>query len=177
MAMIVFDNEWYQKGVETYEVVIDLYPYSETAWHYYGNSLAGLGQFDKALWAQEMVIAINPNSFLGHFGIASTFQEMEESQVRNYLEILSPILEGYFYSENFSKHWMNSELNVALSEIYSDYFDLFPEPAQYGDKIIGANSEENSDKLWSLFTFACIKKERTFSGNEKLVTSNGVFFK
>lgn len=106
-----------------------------------------------------------------------SFQEMEESQVRNYLEVFSPILEGYFYSENFSKHWMNSELNVALSDIYSDYFDLFPESAQYGDKIIGANSEENSDKLWSLFTFACIKKERSFSGNEKLVTSNGVFFK
>ena len=70
LAMLIFDNEWYTEGLKIFGQVIDSKPYSETAWHYYGNAFAGLEQYDNALWAQEMVIAINDHNYLGHFGIA-----------------------------------------------------------------------------------------------------------
>jgi len=91
LAMLIFDNEWYPEGLKVFAQVIESKPYSETAWHYYGNTFAGLNRFEEALWAQEMVIAINDNNYLGHFGIASTYQEQESyaEAIQKYEELIT----------------------------------------------------------------------------------------
>ena len=91
LAMLIFDNEWYTEGLKIFGQVIDSKPYSETAWHYYGNAFAGLEQYDNALWAQEMVIAINDHNYLGHFGIANTYQEQEmyPEAIQKYEELIT----------------------------------------------------------------------------------------
>lgn len=77
IAIIIFDEEWHEEGKHIFEKVIDIHPYSETAWHYFGNCLLALDDIENAIWAQEMVIAINQDSYIGYFGLANCLQENE----------------------------------------------------------------------------------------------------
>jgi tetratricopeptide (TPR) repeat protein len=136
IAMLVFDNEWYKKGVSIFEAVIDLYPYSETAWHYYGNAWAGLEKYEKALWAQEMVFAINPNNFLGQFGVASTYQEMEDYKMAivKYEEVLKQFGDDNLVYTNLGYCAEKLELHEKAKEYYRKAIsiDLHTPSAWYG---------------------------------------------
>jgi len=78
IAIIVFDEEWFAQGKQIFENVIDNHPYSESAWHYLGNCFLAMDDIVNAIWAQEMVIAINEDSYIGYFGLANCLQENED---------------------------------------------------------------------------------------------------
>lgn len=62
-----------------------------------------------------------------------SFQEMTTRQVNEYLEFGASHLSGYLYSDNTDAHTLNKELRL-LSELLSNYFELFPSPMFY-DKL------------------------------------------
>lgn len=136
IAMLVFDNDWFNDGIKIFESVIDLCPYSETAWHYYGNAWAGLENYEKALWAQEMVVAINPNNFLGQFGMASTYQEMEDynAAITKYKEVIKQFDDDNLVYTNLGYCAEKLELFEKAREYYRKAIsiDLHTSSAWYG---------------------------------------------
>lgn len=62
-----------------------------------------------------------------------SFAEMTTRQVNEYLEFGATHLSGYLYSDNFNREPGNTELE-SLSDLLSNYFELFPSPMFY-DKL------------------------------------------
>lgn len=74
-ANLVFQLEDFETGLALFNQVIDLQPYSETAWHYRGNIESAMDMHESAIFSQEMVLAINEDSDLGMLGLANAYQE------------------------------------------------------------------------------------------------------
>jgi hypothetical protein len=75
-----------------------------------------------------------------------SFQEMSEKQVRDYCGLMSKKLKGYFYSENFHRHWLNQELRISVDSILAEYFFLVPDNSFY-------EQSGNSGSVWDLYTY------------------------
>ncbi|WP_172656496.1 putative sugar O-methyltransferase [Catenovulum maritimum] len=81
-----------------------------------------------------------------------SFQEMSQQQVAFYLDLIQRNLNGVFYSENFSKHWMNTELTSKLHHLYEKCFVMHPRPEQYSS-IECSNDPQELKTVWNLFPF------------------------
>ena len=81
-----------------------------------------------------------------------SFQEMTTEQVTEYAQIVGSTLKGFIYSENFKKHWLNTQLTSDVHEILSCYYSLVPDKSVYLTMPI-ANDPEIPGHLWDLFPF------------------------
>jgi len=68
----------------------------------------------------------------------TSFQEMTETQVEEYLKFGVSRLTGYLYSDNVDKHVQNPALN-SISVLLERYFQLFPSPSVYDDLFRGTH--------------------------------------
>jgi len=68
-----------------------------------------------------------------------SFQEMNEMQIREYGKIGYEKLNGFIYSDNFRRHWLNKDLDKSVSSILRDYFELYPSDEVY--------DQDNRDEL------------------------------
>jgi hypothetical protein len=82
-----------------------------------------------------------------------SFQEMKEEQIRAYCAFMSKHLRGWFYSDNFSRHPYNKELNVDLYDIYTAYFTVLP-------SLNMRLHPPLKEALWRLYPYLATPKER-----------------
>lgn len=108
-----------------------------------------------------------------------SFQEMTNEQINSYCSLLSRKLDGFLYSENFPKHWINKELDTFVENILQEYFDLTPKPEQYLKIIPNPSNPSNPKDLWTLFSYFC--KPHNYKGNishmhNVLITQIGEYY-
>lgn len=75
-----------------------------------------------------------------------SFQEMSETQIREYASLGYEKLDGYIYTENFNRHLINKELTKNVSDILRDYFQLIPPEKIY-------ERPEFRNNVWFLYTY------------------------
>ena len=97
-----------------------------------------------------------------------SFQEMSEEQISNYAKLGNEKLNGYLYSENFTRHWMNKELNTTVDDVLDRYFRLFPDPKIYKKIVPSPNNPDNPRMLWKVFPYIGLNRNNELSLKPKV---------
>lgn len=117
----------YTDAIDFYDKVIDLYPFSSTAWQNLGQTQAVLGNYEEAVDAFEYCIAINPTNRAAYFGCADCFEKADRFDLAltyyneyidathiNDADALIRLANCFYNMDEFdsAKHWLEEAIQI-----------------------------------------------------------------